>query len=155
MEVQALKTLYVQYGQDYANFSVGRFQIKPEFAEHLEADIKVNLRIKDSLIKYIDTTQTPKARRERIERLDSEAWQVQYLVWFIKVMNHKFPHLSGQVTGNNIMFYATAYNCGYYLSETEINENTSKSYFHTAIFSSKEKYNYASVSYYFWVQCMQ
>src|SRR5674476_1475160 len=33
MEITLLKTLYVNLGEDYANFSIGQFQMKPSFAE--------------------------------------------------------------------------------------------------------------------------
>jgi hypothetical protein len=33
IEVKALEVLYVQYGKDYSDFSIGLFQMKPEFAE--------------------------------------------------------------------------------------------------------------------------
>lgn len=154
MEVQALKTLYVQYGQKYANFSVGRFQMKPGFAEKVEADLKTITCFKnDATVKQIDTTQSSNARLERIKRLDSEKWQVQYLIWFIKVMDHKYPNLKGRVTANNVRFISTAYNCGYYLPEKQIRANMTKYFFHTALLSSNEKYNYASVSSFYWSQC--
>jgi len=38
IETFALQSLYVKYGKDYANFSVGPFQVKPSFAESLEKD---------------------------------------------------------------------------------------------------------------------
>ena len=31
MEITLLKTLYVNLGEDYANFSIGQFQMKPSF----------------------------------------------------------------------------------------------------------------------------
>lgn len=35
MEITMLKTLYRNLGDDYANFSIGVFQIKPSFAEEI------------------------------------------------------------------------------------------------------------------------
>ncbi len=156
MEIQALKTLYVQYGPTYADFSIGRFQIKPTFAEKLETDLKTIACFKhDAEVEQIDTAQTNHARLQRVKRLDSEKWQVQYLIWFIKVMDYKYPSISGSLNLNHVWFYATAYNCGYYLPEKQIRENMAKNYFHTALFSSNERYNYGSVSSYFWSQCRQ
>jgi len=154
MEVEALKTLYVQYGQQYANFSVGRFQIKPGFAEKLEADLKVNPGfIGDTLVKNIDTAQTPYARLERIKRLDNEKWQVQYLVWFIKIMEVRFKNIVWKSEEEKLRFFATAYNCGYHYTKSYIEANMVKNYFHTALFNSAKKYNYASVSLYYWLNC--
>ena len=33
MEITLLKALYINLGEDYANFSIGQFQMKPSFAE--------------------------------------------------------------------------------------------------------------------------
>ena len=33
VEISLLKTLYVNLGEDYADFSIGQFQMKPSFAE--------------------------------------------------------------------------------------------------------------------------
>ena len=33
MEITLLKALYINLGDDYANFSIGQFQMKPSFAE--------------------------------------------------------------------------------------------------------------------------
>src|SRR5690349_1204457 len=38
LEIESLKFLYVSEGTDYANFSVGFFQMKPSFAEMVETD---------------------------------------------------------------------------------------------------------------------
>lgn len=38
METFALESLYVKYATDYANFSIGVFQMKPSFAEQIEKD---------------------------------------------------------------------------------------------------------------------
>jgi hypothetical protein len=154
MEIQALKTLYVQYGQQYANFSVGRFQIKPAFAEKLEADMKVSPGFKeDALLKNIDTAQTPQARLERIKRLDSEEWQVQYLVWFIKIMDQKHSLITKLEPENRIQFYATAYNCGYHYPKKYIEAKMGKKYFHTGVFTYTQKYNYASISISYCLKC--
>ena len=38
IESNDLKVLYVQFGDTYSNFSIGRFQMKPSFCEQLEKD---------------------------------------------------------------------------------------------------------------------
>ncbi len=39
-EIAGLMVLYVKYGSAYADFSVGRFQMKPSFAEQIEHDAR-------------------------------------------------------------------------------------------------------------------
>ena len=39
IEINSLKYLYVSEGKDYADFSVGYFQMKPSFAEMVEQDL--------------------------------------------------------------------------------------------------------------------
>lgn len=38
IETESLRTLYVQFGEDYADFSIGLFQMKPCFAQQLLPD---------------------------------------------------------------------------------------------------------------------
>lgn len=39
LEINSLRYLYVSEGKDYADFSVGYFQMKPSFAEMVEQDL--------------------------------------------------------------------------------------------------------------------
>lgn len=144
MELQGLFTLYVQYGSNYANFSVGRFQMKPTFAELIEKDINTNLGIKPE--KYaIDTLFTSSSRLTRIKRLESPRWQVQYLIWFIRLMDKKYPEGNWNSNSEKLVFYATAYNCGYTNTKTYINEMRKRQLFHTSLFDTGTKYNYADI----------
>jgi len=70
----------VQGGADYANFSIGYFQMKPSFVEQLEEFIQA-----DSLLrrKYRDCLfikpQERAARVTRVDRLITIEWQIKYL----------------------------------------------------------------------------
>jgi hypothetical protein len=155
MEIQALKTLYVQYGQNYADFSVGRFQIKPSFALKLETDLKQHPLFKlEPLLKGIDTTQTPKARLERVKRLETETWQLQYLIWFINLVQKRFEKISGNQETERLIFFSTAYNCGYFKTEEQIFAISRCKYFHTEIFVGKRFYNYADISLFYSRNCL-
>lgn len=138
MEVQGLLTLYVQYGEKYANFSIGRFQMKPTFAEQIEKDILPT--------PPFDLSDTPGARLARVKRLNSPNWQVQYLIWFIQIMNHRFKNMQWFSDVEKLKFYATAYNCGYRNSSDYIRKKMAGKFFHTAIFKSDVYYNYGSIS---------
>ena len=46
MEITLLKALYINLGEDYANFSIGQFQMKPSFAESIHKQITDYLRVR-------------------------------------------------------------------------------------------------------------
>lgn len=144
IELQGLFTLYVQYGASYANFSVGRFQMKPTFAEQVERDRRLYL--KDEVFRAINIFDSSAFRLQRVKRLQSMHWQVQYLIWFIKVMDRKFEKLEWKSPEEKLKFYATAYNCGYQHSETYIRSKMNINSFHTELFTSTLKYNYSDIS---------
>ena len=70
IETTAVKVLYLQGGTRGADFSIGRFQMKPSFAEALERDwMQTALRHEYEL--YFDLADNVYARRTRIRRLDA------------------------------------------------------------------------------------
>ena len=72
METGATRMLYVQSGRKYSHYEIGRFQMKPSLAELVERTIT---RQKMSSYKF-NLKNTPKARSERVRRLDSQEWQL-------------------------------------------------------------------------------
>ncbi|MCA6428753.1 MAG: hypothetical protein IM613_04900, partial [Cytophagales bacterium] len=71
IEVLALESLYIQYGKSYANFSIGRFQIKPSFVEMLEKKI---LESKSPIAAWLkltpsDTVQNESNRHKRLQKM--------------------------------------------------------------------------------------
>jgi hypothetical protein len=143
MEMSGLLTLYVQYGEKYANFSVGRFQMKPTFAEQLEKDAN---NIKSQKGNAFNQTNTSEVRMERVKRLDDIYWQVKYLALFIKVMNSKYRQISWNSEEEKLKFYATAYNSGYSLCEEIINKRIGSDMFYTGIVKGNSCYNYADIA---------
>jgi hypothetical protein len=146
LELQGLFTLYVQYGTKYSNFSVGRFQMKPSFARLVERDVSMLPGIFGTASGSVDTLDTPEARLSRVKRLESPEWQLQYLIWFIKIMDQRYGAIYQGETTDKLKFYATAYNCGYTNTAQVIRQNMQKNSFHTAIFSSDVCYNYGDIA---------
>jgi hypothetical protein len=150
MEIKALEVLYVQYGEDYADFSVGFFQMKPSFAEHIEADILKH----DLLILYPhlarlkpDTIDDPAHRIARIDRLQDEKSQLLYLEAFLRIMNYLYPPpASYKPVESTLEFFATAYNVGYFKDERLIEHEINQKHFFTGIGIVQEYYSYSSVS---------
>jgi len=146
LEMHGLITLYVQYGSGYADFSVGRFQMKPSFAVQVENDAKGLPENRRIMLHSIDTSDTPQARLTRIQRLDSQIWQLQYLIWFIDIMDQRYGNLFMADEAEKLRFYATAYNCGYAKPESAIRRKMQESHFHTALFRSDGCYNYSDIA---------
>jgi hypothetical protein len=146
MEMEGLFTLYVQYGAKYANFSVGRFQMKPTFASQIEQDVARIPKLHDLNLNKIELGNTSMSRLLRVKRLNSDEWQLQYLIWFIKIMDQKYKNQRWPSDLDKLRFYATAYNCGYTQSEKEIRQQMKRRYFHTSIFKSTTCYNYSNIS---------
>ena len=146
VEVQGLFTLYVQYGIKYSNFSVGRFQMKPSFAEQVEKDAKQLQGKWQATLQQIDLSDTPEARINRVKRLNSAEWQLKYLIWFIEIMDQQYGMTYKSNNIEKLRFYATAYNCGYTNPEPVILQHMQKNYFHTAVFSSDIRYCYCDIA---------
>ncbi|MCU0446400.1 MAG: hypothetical protein MUE85_15950 [Microscillaceae bacterium] len=119
LEAASLEILYVNYGNVYADFSIGRFQMKPSFIEKIESYI-----LDHQLINYLDlskyTPTQPKAiRQERLRRLKDLTWQLRYLQAFYTIVQHKFQK-NFATLGAKIRFFAGAYNRGFDQSGEEI-----------------------------------
>lgn len=154
IETFALETLYVQYGKEYANFSVGEFQIKPSFAERLEIDFLKKFGGKELLrhfqINATDTIQSEASRTKRLKRIKSKEGMINYLCLFWKVISTKYPTWKNEE--EKIRFFATAYNCGYWKSTTDIESFQSKKFFHTGFSINSTKYKYADIAWYYFQQ---
>lgn len=146
LETAGLFTLYVQYGQKYANFSVGHFQMKPTFVEQLERDL-VNLFGANSReCQRFNSVDSEKSRSERVRRLSAPLWQVRYLVYFVKIMEAKYASVVWESPIDKLRFYATAYNSGYTLSASKIRERISAKSFYTSVVKSKPCYSYSDIA---------
>jgi hypothetical protein len=143
MEMGGLLTLYVQYGDKYADFSVGRFQMKPSFVEHLEDDANETHFIDSNLFNRTNTSQS---RIERVSRLNDLKWQVDYLVLFIKEMDIRYGYIKWGLENDRLKFYATAYNSGYLLGEGKIREKMNAKMFYTGLTKGDNCYCYAAIA---------
>ncbi len=153
IQVRALKVLYVQYGKKYANFSVGRFQMKPVFAEQIERDAGRLLTLEERTaagVSVFPATDTTDLRRERVLRLDDLKWQVRYLGLYMRIMDKKYRTASFADARERVRFYAAAYNGGYTNREAVIRRLMRSKSYHTELLDSKTKYVYADVALYFY-----
>lgn len=152
MEITLLKTLYVNLGKDYANFSIGVFQMKPSFAELiLDKAPVIQERISGiELKKWSDFDDIKDFRKSIVKDLEDPKTQVNYLILFIKICEKNFKtNLKDELSG--VKFLATAYNYGIDKNESEIEKMTDKKFFNTKLFKT-ENYSYADVSLFWYKQ---
>jgi hypothetical protein len=149
IQVRALKVLYVQYGKSYANFSVGRFQMKPTFAEQIEMDSNRFWTAEERAavgVPVFPLGDAVEIRRDRVLRLDDLKWQVRYLGLYMRIMDRKHAATVFADERERLRFYATAYNAGYTHSEKTIRRLMIAKSYHTGLFDAETKYCYADVS---------
>jgi hypothetical protein len=113
-ETKANEIGYVRYGNKMFDLSIGEFQMKPSFVENLEKDL-----IKYGQLSFSDCLVNPKyspteRRSIRIERLSSLKWQIRYLELFYNICSRKFSYISFNSEKHRKLFFAAAYNFGYY-----------------------------------------
>lgn len=142
METGAYRMLYVQRGRKYAHYGVGRFQMKPSFAELVERNVTRNKLTKQEF----DLRNTVQARSQRVKRLDSPEWQLRYLVFFIRLMDKRFAHVEWKSDEDKVRFYATAFDVGYNRDERTIRRMMNPRPRYTKRKKSKPEYRYGDVA---------
>lgn len=135
METAAVKALYIQGGTQMANFSIGRFQMKPSFAEEVEREW-MQTEWRDMYEIHFDLSDNVEARRMRIWRLDNEQWQCIYLALFLKLLYRRCPQLKKEDAVEQVRFCATAYNVSFKGSYETIRRNSRRAFFHTDFMAS-------------------
>ncbi|MGV3632525.1 MAG: hypothetical protein ACO1O6_15055 [Bacteroidota bacterium] len=118
-ESDILSFYYVRNGIEGADFSIGYFQMKPSFVEKLEREIaaKPLLSKQRSLFAY-ESTDPMMQRNERLDRLQSPNWQMEYLCAFVALMHER--HSQEAIRLPKLNFTAAAYNYGFHKPSHEI-----------------------------------
>jgi hypothetical protein len=146
MEITLLKALYINLGEQYANFSIGQFQIKPSFAEVIRKEGPSVLGRKSGIsFKQPDEFGSLSDYRKSIvtdlEKTDTE---FNYVIAFYKLCERKYR--TGRMEGEyKIRFLATAYNYGIGKNAEDIEKMIEGKYFNTKLFKTRN-YSYADVS---------
>ena len=154
IEINSLKYLYVSEGKDYADFSVGYFQMKPSFAEMVEHDLagsKDTYFISRSKLRGLyNLADNEPNRKARIARITNIEMQVEYLCAFYKICEQKFEDKTFSSSTEKVRFFSTCYNAGYQRTYESLQTFQEKKYYHTGKLFTSERYNYAAISgYYF------
>ena len=153
LETYSLKVMYVQGGTDYANFSIGYFQMKPAFIEQLEAYAAADSILKTKYATCLFANPNERTTRvTRIDRLNTVEWQITYLSLFCEILQKRFSNLSFATIEEQLQFYASAYNCGFLKSEQKIREIEQKALF--PHFSQK-KFKYSDIAVWFYLEILK
>jgi hypothetical protein len=152
MEIAVLKSLYCNLGKEYANFSIGVFQIKPSFAEYIRNEAPVHGRKK--LFEKIGSYPSGYLfRKSIVDGLEDPATELNYVIAFLRICEKRFLRRWDDEF-LKIRFLATAYNTGFWKREEEINAMADKKFFNTKLFKT-ENYSYADVALFWYNQYIQ
>lgn len=131
--------------QDYDGCSISPFQMKPNFIEYLENYISDNPRLKEkysSLLMEEDISDFSR-RYQRIVRLQSRSYQVQYLMAFVDICMEKY-NLENEPKEKQLKIIATAYNSGL-KSKSALYQKMKQKNFPEGANSPKSEWNYAEL----------
>ena len=155
MEITLLKALYINLGNNYANFSIGRFQMKPSFAESIieQSPAVTDHKSGPTLKSKENFEDIINFRKSVVTDLEDPKTQINYLILFLKICEKKYK-LNREDEISRLKFLATAYNCGINKNAEEIENMTDKKFFNTRLFKT-ENYSYADVSVFWYKQYME
>ncbi|MCB8999028.1 MAG: hypothetical protein H6540_03025 [Bacteroidales bacterium] len=150
LETNSLELVYVYAGS--ADFSIGRFQMKPSFVENLENAIDTH---PEALAKYSallipGDRNSPEVRKERIARLKSLNYQILYANCFFDIIKIIYPSVLKMDKVSQIKFISTAYNHGFLTGQKEIKEYSEKAFFPFNGKNNTSRYVYNEISLYFY-----
>lgn len=148
IETESLRTLYVQFGKEYANFSIGLFQMKPSFAEELEQKAKQLLpnELYNELQLTYEETDISNIRLQRVQRLQDDDWQLIYLTTFISVCDKLYATKKFNSDNERLQWYATVYNSGFDKTDSYITQKTEQENFYLQQGMPGKKFRYAAIA---------
>jgi hypothetical protein len=146
IEITLLKALYINLGEEYANFSIGPFQMKPSFAEIIREKARGAMGSKAGKLFKVKTDYNDirSYRASIVADLENQETQLNYLIAFIKICENNF-NLKLKNNNYRVVFQATAYNFGFWKTAEQIESMFDKKFFRTTILKT-EDYSYSDVS---------
>ena len=148
-ETKAIEVLYTQYGNKYADFSIGRFQMKPTFAEEIERQWNLHLQHLNPNSKLpgkFAINESENSRYERLKRLNDINWQLKYLAMFKILIEQKFKENKWSDIQSKLHFFATAYNSGFMKEYSSLLSSETHNDFYTGILKPSICYNYGNIA---------
>lgn len=147
LETEMVEFGYVNYGGNFADFSIGAFQMKPSFIERLEQYVCSNNKLKgfQSLFSYSSTT--PKGiRTERVEKLKKMEYQLEYLSCFLAIAFQEYEELNLMPPQERVKILAALFNAGFGYNLEELNKLAALKIFPYGSAFGKNQYSYAGIS---------
>jgi len=145
MEITLLKALYINFGEDYANFSIGQLQMKPSFAESILQNVPLlKGRLRNQFREKIRNNDIRKYRGSIVKDLEQPESQFLYLIAFLKICGNIYT-LDEMDEESRLKFLATAYNYSFQKSFDEVEKMIDKKFFYTKLIKG-ESYSYADIS---------
>jgi hypothetical protein len=146
IEITLLKALYINLGEDYANFSIGQFQMKPSFAEIIRAQAPLVLGRRSGIVfknpsEYDDISNY---RKSIVNDLEDPKSEFNYLIAFLRICEKDYA-TNRKDEIHRLKFLATAYNYGIDKSASQIDAMIDSKYFNTKLFKT-ENYCYSDIS---------
>jgi hypothetical protein len=154
METTLVKALYINIGEQYADFSIGVFQMKPSFAESIREEISGAMGPKSKNL-FKDKSEYEDIRLFRssiVSDMEDPKTQLNYLIAFFKICESKFK-LKGKDDYNRLKFLSTVYNYGIDREMEQIENMTDKKFFNTKLLQT-ENYSYSDVSLFWYREYM-
>ena len=147
IEKAAVNGLYVLQGTSGANFSIGRFQMKPSFAEELEAAWNQSALAKEYGFVF-NLQDGVEARRSRIRRLSTMEGQCRYLAIFIRLQFLRHPQLQSLPSQEQVALFATIYNRSFSTTWEQACQLRRQKSFHTDMIVTHhtKRYCYADIA---------
>lgn len=147
IEAESLRTLYVQFGEEYADFSIGIFQMKPSFAQVVEKKVEVLLpgHLQKEFAMQYSSSNAEEIRRHRVERLQDEDWQLNYLTAFTVLCDTLYKQKKITSELQKLLWYATVYNAGFDKSDAFIEKKLVQSHYYLEQDMPEKKFNYAAI----------
>ena len=151
IEITLLKALYTNLGEEYADFSIGPFQMKPSFAELINEKA---IFLKDRKIRYffIGKTRNKDKKQFRsmiVADLENLKTQFIYLAAFIQICESSYPECQKNEI-KKLKFLSTVYNAGLNKSSEAIEAMMDQKYFNTRLIKTGDNYSYAEISLYWY-----
>jgi hypothetical protein len=146
MEITLLKALYINLGEDYADFSIGQFQMKPSFAEIVRKQAPQVLGRRSGIVfkKPSEYDDISNYRKSIVNDLEDPKTELNYLITFFRICEKNFK-TNRKDEIQRLKFLATAYNFGIDKSASQIEAMIDRKYFNTKLFKT-ENYCYSDIS---------
>ncbi len=156
IEAESLRTLYVQFGKEYANFSIGLFQMKPSFAEEVEQKTAglLSQHIQQELQLQYFSSNEEDIRMERVQRMQDKNWQLIYLTAFIAICNEVYKTKIFHSTLHKLQWYATVYNAGFNRTDQYISQKVNQENFYLQQDMPGKKFRYAAIAAWYYQSCL-